>query len=171
MTGSVTHIWRHPIKAIGCEAIDHVTLQAGRTMPWDRVWAIMHEASKFDPAAPVWCSKNNFNQGAKTQAFMAIKAKFNEASGIIDLTHPDLAPLRVNPDVDGAALITWLDQLVPENRARPVGIATVKGRGMTDQEDPYISLINNASLEALAKAAGVPMQQERFRANIWFDGF
>jgi uncharacterized protein YcbX len=72
MTGSVTNIWRHPIKGIGVEAIDHVTLTEGRTMPWDRIWAVMHEASKFDRSAPEWMSKNSFNQGAKTQAFMAI---------------------------------------------------------------------------------------------------
>lgn len=170
MTGSVTNIWRHPIKGIGVEAIDHVTLQAGRTMPWDRIWAVMHEASKFDVSSPEWMSKNSFNQGAKTHAFMAIKAVVNEESGQIKLTHPDLPDLTVNPDKDPAALVAWVKPLVPDNRAQPIGVAKVKGCGMTDQSNPYISIIGKASLADLANAAGKPLQQERFRANIWLDG-
>ena len=40
------HLWRHPIKGHGVEAVDAVTLAAGATMPWDRVWAIAHEAAQ-----------------------------------------------------------------------------------------------------------------------------
>lgn len=169
MTGSVTNIWRHPIKGIGVEAIYRVTLDSGRTMPWDRVWAVMHEASKFDASSPEWVSKNNFNQGAKSPAVMAIKAVVNEGTGQITLTHPERPDLIVNPDKDSAVLVTWLKPLVPDNRAQPVGVAKVEGRGMTDQSNPYISIISNASLDALAKAAGQPLKQERFRANIWLD--
>jgi len=171
MTGSVTNIWRHPIKALGREALDNVTLTAGETLPFDRVWAVLHEASKFDPAAPAWASKNNFNQGAKTPAFMAIKADFDVASGIITLTHPKLPELRVKPDQDPLALVNWITPLVPSNRAQPVGVAKVSNHSLTDQNRPLISLIGTASLKALSQAAGVKLQQERFRANIWFDGF
>ena len=167
---SVTHIWRHPIKGIGVEGISRVTLQAGHTMLWDRVWAVLHEANKFDLSTPVWASKNNFNQGAKTPSFMAIKAVVDEGTGIITLTHPDLPDLAVNPDIDPDALVAWIKPLVPENRAQPVGIAKVEGRGLTDQANPYISIIGNASLAALSQAAGQPLQQERFRANVWLNG-
>jgi uncharacterized protein YcbX len=167
---SVTHIWRHPIKALGCEAISQVALQAGTTMPWDRVWAVLHEANKFDQTAPVWVSKNNFNQGAKTPSFMAIKAQVNEGTGVLTLTHPDLPDLTVNPDVNPDALVAWIKPLVPNNRAQPVGVAKVEGRGLTDQQNPYISIIGTASLGALSQAAGQPLQQERFRANFWLDG-
>ena len=40
------HLWRHPIKGHGVEAVGAVTLAAGATMPWDRVWAIAHEAAR-----------------------------------------------------------------------------------------------------------------------------
>lgn len=170
MTGSVTNIWRHPIKGIGVEAIDRVTLDTGRTMPWDRVWAVMHEASKFNASAPEWMSKNSFNQGAKSPAFMAVKAVVNEGTGQIKLAHPDLTELTVNPDDDAAALVAWIKPIVPENRAQPVGVAKVEGRGMTDQSNPYISIIGKASLAALEQASGQSLQQERFRANIWLDG-
>lgn len=171
MTGSVTNIWRHPIKALGREALDNVTLTAGETLPFDRIWAVLHEASKFDPAAPAWASKNSFNQGAKTPAFMAIKAALDTASGIISLTHPELPDLQVNPDQNPQALVNWITPLVPSSRAQPVGVAKVTNHSLTDQNRPLISLIGTTSLKALSQAAGVDLQQERFRANIWFDGF
>ena len=41
----VSALWRHPIKGHGVEPVEGVTLTAGATMPWDRVWAIAHEAA------------------------------------------------------------------------------------------------------------------------------
>ena len=54
MAARVTHLWRHPIKAHGAESVDRTLLTAVRTMPWDRVWAIGHEAAKPDSDADGW---------------------------------------------------------------------------------------------------------------------
>lgn len=170
MAGSVTHIWRHPIKAVGCEALKNVTLQKGCTVPWDRVWAVVHEASKFDVDAPEWMSKSAFNQGAKTPALMAIKSTFDEETGQITLRHLDLKTLVVNPDTGAEKLVAWVAQLVPETRAQPVGIAKVSGCSLTDQKHPYVSIIGTESLAALEAAAGGTLEQERFRANFWVNG-
>jgi len=44
---SVSDIFRHPVKSHGREALSAVTLAAGKTMPWDRVWAVAHDMAKF----------------------------------------------------------------------------------------------------------------------------
>lgn len=59
MTGSVTSLWRHPIKSHGRESLDATTLIAGQTMPGDRVWAVAHEMSKADNSA--WSRGANFS--------------------------------------------------------------------------------------------------------------
>ncbi len=41
----VTDIFRHPLKSHGREALQLVALSRGETMPWDRCWAVAHEAS------------------------------------------------------------------------------------------------------------------------------
>ena len=46
MTGTVTELIRHPIKSIGRELLPSVRLEEGRRCPWDRTWAIVHEASE-----------------------------------------------------------------------------------------------------------------------------
>lgn len=170
MSGTVSDIWRHPIKGLGCETVARTPLTAGETLPFDRIWAVIQDASPFDPAAPAWVPKKAFNQGAKTQAFMAIRSAFDETSGQITLSHPDLADITLNPDTDAAALVAWVTPLVPANLPQPAGIAKLQGRSFTDQEAPYISIIGNASLAALSGVAGQTLEQERFRANIWLDG-
>lgn len=57
---SVTHLFRYPIKAHGREALEKVSLITGQSMPWDRHWAVAHEATKFDPNAPEWVMCRNF---------------------------------------------------------------------------------------------------------------
>ncbi|MBU6499384.1 MAG: MOSC domain-containing protein, partial [Rhodospirillales bacterium] len=46
----------------------------------------------------------------------------------------------------------------------------VPGHVFGDQKRPVISMINQASLAELERAAGARRQRRRFRANIWFSG-
>ncbi|MFQ5624575.1 MAG: MOSC domain-containing protein [Paracoccaceae bacterium] len=172
MAARLTHIWRHPIKSHGREAVDAVTLEPGRTLPWDRVWAILHEAGRFDADDPRWVPCMNFNRGAKAPALMAITALTNEATGRITLHHPDRPTLIVNPDNpdDAARLVEWASALTPENRAKPKTVVRVPGRGMTDTDFPSVSINSIAALRALSQKAGRDIQMARFRGNFWIDG-
>lgn len=170
--GRLAAIRRHPIKSHGREALSQVTLAAGATMPWDRVWAVAHEASRFDAAAPAWVPCPNFVIGAKVAALTAIAARLDEAAGRVTLTHPERPAITVNPDLPGEAraFLDWVAPLVPETRARPAAIARVPGRGMTDTDFPSVSLGNLASLRALSQRMGRELSPERFRINLWLDG-
>ena len=72
MTGTVTGLWRHPIKSHGREALDSVTLNPGQTMPGDRVWAVAHEMSQADGSEWVHCG--HFSRVSKVPELMAITA-------------------------------------------------------------------------------------------------
>ena len=121
----VSHLWRHPIKGHGVEAVASVTLAAGATMPWDRVWAIAHEAARVKPGAGDWAQCANFSRGAKSFELMAIRAEVDEAAGRVTLTHPRREPLTVDPDDagDAARLVAWVTPLV---EPRP-GAAGLRG--------------------------------------------
>ncbi len=75
MTTRLAQIWRHPVKAIGREALDEVTLAPGAWLPQDRVWAIADEAAKIEPGESKWVRCVNFSRGAKSPALMAIRAR------------------------------------------------------------------------------------------------
>ena len=167
----VAALWRHPIKGHGVEAVAAATLSPGETMPWDRVWAIAHEASRVPPGRVDWAPAVNFNRGAKAFRLMAIRAVTDEGTGRVTLSHPDAAPITVDPDhpEDAARLIAWVVPLSNPDRARPARVVRA-GRGMTDSDFPSVSLLNTAGLAALGARVGRPLAMERFRGNVWLDG-
>ena len=164
----LTQIWRHPIKSHGSEALQTTQLDVGKTLPWDRYWAVAHEAAQIDGGA--WARCGNFSRGAKTPGLMAIDATLNTTSGQITLRHPDLSDLTFDPETEGAALIDWSAGLIPENRVKSAKVVTTTQRGMTDTDFPSISILSNSSLRAMSQKAGTPLDQRRFRGNLWLDG-
>lgn len=167
----VSHLWRHPIKAHGVEPVDAVVLAAGATMPWDRVWAIAHEAARVVPGSRAWMPCANFSRGAKSPELMAIRARVDEAAGTVTLNHPRQAPITVNPDDPGDAerLIAWVRPLADPGRALPAFVVRAEV-GMTDSAFPSVSILNRASLATLGARLGVDLAMERFRGNVWLDG-
>lgn len=164
---NVTGIWRHPIKSHGREALDQITLIEGQAMPWDRVWAVAHDASKAE--AGVWARCANFSRVSKAAALMAITATLNEAEESITLRHPDLPDLTFCPDREADALMAWVAPLVPQNRALPDHIMRLDGRGYTDSDFASVTLCNMASHRAVEQAIGHELSIHRWRGNIWFD--
>lgn len=172
MTVAVCDLWRYPIKSHGRESLSSVLLCAGKTMPWDRVWAVAHEAAKFDDTTPEWVSCANFSRGAKAPSLMAINASVDEGANLVTLTHPDLPKLTFNPDLttDAARFIAWVMPISPTNRALPARLVSVADRGMTDTEFPSVSINSLASLRDLQDKAGTGISRRRWRGNIWLDG-
>lgn len=171
MAIAVTHLWRHPIKGHGVEPLDNVTLAAGATMPWDRVWAIADARAKVAPGSTAWAPCVNFSRGAKSPQLMAIRARVDEAAGSVTLTHPAREPLTVDPDDpdDAARLIAWVTPLTNPDRPAPAFVARAEV-GMTDTDFPSIALLGRSSLSALSERVGKPLAMERFRGNIWLEG-
>lgn len=164
----LAHIFRHPIKAHGREGLASVTLTEGRCLPYDRHWAVAHEAATLMPG---WNACMNFTRGAKTPALQAIDAALDEDTGVLELTHPDLAPLRFAPDTpDGkAAFLSWVAPLMEAGRAQPKRLVSA-GRGMTDTDFESVSILNMASNRALGQRIGQDLGLDRWRGNLWLDG-
>ncbi len=171
MSGRLAHIFRHPVKAHGREELASVSLSAGRTLPWDRHWAVTHEASHYDADAPMWMPCANFQRGARTPALMAIEARLDEGTRRLTLRHPDLGALEFDPETEGPRLIEWLRPISPEDRFRPRALITAPDRGMTDTDYPSISIKNLASNAALGAHMGRELSIHRWRGNLWLDGF
>ncbi|MEO9827131.1 MAG: MOSC N-terminal beta barrel domain-containing protein [Paracoccaceae bacterium] len=171
MTGTLAQIWRHPIKAHGFEALLQSDVVAGQTLPWDRTWAVTHEASKDTSGA--WVSCSNFTRGAKAPALMAVGALLDEDSATLILSAPDSPDLTFRPDdpESVANFLSWVQPMVPPERAASTGLIRATGQGMTDAGDPYISVGNLNSLKALSDKVGTPLDPRRFRINFWVDGF
>ncbi len=167
MTGRVAHIWRHPIKAHGREALDRVALEPGRTLPWDRTWAVAHDRSDADGAA--WAPCGNFSRAARVAALQAIEAQLDETSGQISLTHPDLPPIRFRPDDNPQDFLDWANRLMPGDGLRSARLVRARAAGMTDTDFPSISILSLASHRAVASRMGRDISPKRWRGNIFLD--
>lgn len=164
----ITALWRHPIKSHGREALERVTLTQGHAMPFDRLWAIAHDAAKADGTE--WAPCQNFSIGSKSPALMAITATLDEASETVTLRHPDQPDLTVQPDTQTAQLLDWVRPLADPKRPLPARLFRLADRGFTDTPYASVSLCNLASHAAVETLAQAPLQPERWRGNIWFEG-
>lgn len=167
MSATVAQIWRHPIKAHGREALAHVTLTAGQGLPWDRHWAVAHEAAQVEDGA--WARCANFTRAAGSPSLMAIESRLDPGTRRVTLTHADRDPIEFAPDDSPAEFFDWVRPMIPEDRAQPVRIVSAD-RAMTDSALPTISLMSLASHKAVEDRAGTPLSKERWRGNVWLDG-
>ena len=127
MTQVLAQICRHPIKGHGRETLASVRLLAGACMPWDRHWAVAHDAAKLVDG---WNRCANFARGAKAPALMAITSDFDEAMGVITLRHPEAGEIAFRPDdaADLPRFLDWVRPLNPAERAQPVAIVSSRAR-------------------------------------------
>jgi uncharacterized protein YcbX len=164
----VTALWRHPIKSHGREALERVTLTQGRAMPYDRLWAIAHDAAKADGSE--WAPCQNFSIGSKSPLLMAITARLDEATETVTLSHPSQPDLTVRPDTETAKLLDWVRPLADPNRPQPAQVFRLDHRAFTDTPFASVSLCNATSNTAVEALTNTAVQPQRWRGNIWFNG-
>ena len=165
----VCAIWRHPIKGHGREALKATGLIKGQTMPWDRRWAVTHEATQTDGTE--WAPCVNYSRGSKVPALMAINACVDEDTGVVTLTHPERPDISFDPNMEQDRFLAWVRPLMPANRAQSTGLHSVPGRGMTDSDYSSVSIINMASHDDLADKMQQDLSPLRWRCNIHLTGF
>ena len=167
MTWHLAQIWRHPIKGIGAEALDHVGLHVDRPLPLDRAWAVLEEGGE---AADGWRSCRNFLRGAKGPSLMAVRARVEGEA--IHLSHPDRPDLTITPGTSDAApaLFAWLRPIYPDDRRGPAALVKAPPAGMSDAPFASVAVLNMASLRALSQKLGQELDPRRFRGNLWLEG-
>jgi uncharacterized protein len=168
VTGRLAHIVRHPIKGHGREELGQVALTAGACLPFDRHWAVAHDAAKLTGG---WVPCVNFARGAKALSLMAMTCTLDEEARKITLRHPDLGEMTFHPDdpADLPRFLAWVAPLAPAERAQPKQIVSV-GRGMTDSAFPSVAILSLTTLRDLSARMGQDLSIHRWRGNLWLDG-
>lgn len=168
MTARVTDIWRHPIKSHGREPLKSVTLEAGKAMPFDRLWAIAHERSKADGST--WMSCAHFCRVSKIPALMAVTCSYDSDQGAMTLSHPERDDLAFDPDTDTDRFLDWVTPLIPNDALQPTRIVRAQADAFTDSDFPSVTLCNLSSHRAVEQRVGKPLSKDRWRGNIWIEG-
>ena len=101
MTARLAQIRRYPIKGIGTEPLDTVTLAPEAPMPHDRAWALRHMGAA-DVAG--WQARGNFLVVANGPKPAQIRARTDDA-GRIALSHPDTGALMIDGKMEDDASV------------------------------------------------------------------
>mgnify|MGYP001215451863 CR=1 FL=1 len=165
----ISSIWRHPIKSIGSERIGSVVLEKNSTMPFDRVWALAHEKTKFNLEEPEWAPCTSFIRVSIAPKLMAVKIQVNESNCLITLSHPEKTDLTVSANSTKFSddVVRWVTSLCPKSGPQGFRIVKVPNRGMTDTDYSSVSLLSLSSLKDLSQKAGSLLDMRRFRGNLW----
>ncbi|MFN3526304.1 MAG: MOSC domain-containing protein [Paracoccus sp. (in: a-proteobacteria)] len=174
MTARLALIRRHPIKSIGGEGLDRVTLTAARRLPGDREWAVLTEAgerhaltSQTDGQPDRWLPKSCFLRGVASHDLQAIEGGWR--GDLLHLRHPRAGEISFDPETEGARLVEWLRPLWPADAPPPTRL--VRGAAIwTDQKWPWLSILSLDSLQALEGELGRPLGTDRWRGNLWISG-
>ena len=149
-----------------------VTLEAGKALPWDRVWAVAHERSLFDHEHPRWNPPGQFSRGASAPRLQQIEVFTDPLRRTLSFSHPDLIDITIDPedDGDGNLFVQWITPITLGAKFLPARFVRAPGQAMTDTDFPSISLINLASHRALEGRLGRKLSPLRWRGNLLIDG-
>lgn len=173
-------IHRYPVKGLGVETVDKVTLAAGGSVPGDRVYGITKASGAVDPEHPAWASKSHFIQLMGEAHLARLQTVYHRTEdGGLQLTLRDkdetVADVRLDRPEGRARLEAFLSRFLADKSERSAkyadGIRVVEGGDgvFNDRRPNYISIINLASLRAFEADTGETIDPRRFRCNLIVD--
>jgi uncharacterized protein YcbX len=173
MRGTVDSIYRHPVKGLTPEPMASVRLEAGAYFPGDRNYAIEVGPSGFDPAMPKHISKQRFTVLARFPTLARVKTRLDDATGVFHVgdAHGFGVETRLDTADGRAQLERFLQAFLGEDAPGKLRVLeSPPGYRFMDHPQGFISVMNLASVRAVAQAIGQPVDPLRFRANVYIDG-
>ncbi len=173
MTGHIAALYRHPIKGFTPQKVSSAYLTSGAAFPGDRLFAVEDGPSGFDPANPVWISKQRFAVLAKIAEVARARTWYDEASETLSASAPGMAPFAgsLADETGRAAFAAWLSALLGEAASGPLRVVAGGGHRFLDHPAGHVSIVNLASVRDFAERLGASVDPLRFRANLYVDGW
>jgi uncharacterized protein YcbX len=175
----ITDIFRYPVKGLSAERLGRTSLKVADCLPHDRRFALALASTAFDAARPEWMRKTHFVMLMRDEILARLRTRFDETTGTFTISQngqPVLSARITEPDgkrAVGEFFAEFLKATIPD----PPRVVEAAGHTFSDaRQKPnsttfkYVSLINRASIRALERAAGGPVDPIRFRANLYFEG-
>ena len=165
----VVRLYRHPVKGLSPEPLESARLVEGAHFPCDRLFALENGPSGFDLAAPMHLPKIKFLMLMRNGALAALATRYDDAMETLTIMRKGqvVTQGRLNRPEGRATIENYLTAFLGEEiRGRVRLLAAPDGHRFMDSKSGFVSLINLASVEAIAKAVGRSVDPLRFRANI-----
>ncbi|MDJ0946778.1 MAG: MOSC domain-containing protein [Kiloniellales bacterium] len=173
MSTSIRAIYRYPVKGLSGESLPRIALSPDRALPHDRRFAIARAALRpGDPAQDGWQPKSAFHQLQRDERLAQLRVAFDDdTEQLVLFRHGRQVSQGKAGDPLGRTLLTqFLTAFLAAAGQGAPRLVEARGFAYTDAPDPFISLINLASVGDLQRIVGAPVEPLRFRANLYVEG-
>jgi uncharacterized protein len=169
----IRSVYRYPIKGLTPEPMVSARLEPGKTIAADRLYAIENGPSGFDAAAPAHFPKQRFLMLMRNERLAALDSRFDDKTHVLSVRQDgrEVARGDLRTSEGRAAIEAFFGSYCADELAGPPKVLHADGHSFSDVAAKVVSLINLASVAALADAVGVPVDPLRFRANLYVEGW
>ena len=168
----VKYLYRYPIKGLSGEMLERCVFNQHHMIEGDRAYAIAHASSGVDLAKPEWHKKRHFLNLMNDEKLGELTAEFG-ADGVMVLSRQGRKVVQgdLRSPHGRMVLDNFLAAFMPTGaRGHPRLIAAGNAGHFCDQAHNYLSLINLASIEDIARVVRAPLDHRRMRGNVYIDG-
>ena len=169
---TVTDIFRYPVKGLSAEPLPYVALTPGRTIPFDRAWAIENGPSGFDTDAPKHLPKICFLMLMRNERLARLATSFDEAARTLTIRQNGSVKLEAPLDTEDGrrAIEDFFRVFATDDLRGPPKVLESPGHSFSDTAANVLSLINLATVRAVGEAVGAEVHPLRFRGNLYVEG-
>jgi hypothetical protein len=176
MTGpnaKIQAIYRYPVKGLSPEPLPRTALSPGRTVPFDRAYAIENGPIGFNPAVPKYFPKILFLMLMRNARLAELRTAFDETSHVLSVRYENREAARGDlRTAEGRASIEdFFAEFCADELRGPPKVLQGHGHSFSDVAKKVVSIINLASVAELENAAGAPVDPLRFRGNLHIEGW
>src|SRR3954468_12987985 len=166
-------IYRYPVKGLSPERLSKVRLEPGHTLPADRKYAIENGPSGFDPAAPTYFPKSRFLMLMRNERLATLDTRYDDATEVLTIRVEgrELARGDLSTPEGRLAIEAFFRRFMPKDLRGPPKVLQADDHSFSDVSAKVVSIINLASVAAVATMVGAPVHPLRFRANLYVEGW
>jgi uncharacterized protein YcbX len=176
MTGpaaKIKAIHRYPVKGLSPEPMPRTNLAPGKTVPFDRMYAVENGPSGFDPTAPGYLPKIRFLMLMRNARLAELRTAFDAETHVLTIHHEKgVAAQGDLRSAEGrAAIERFFAEFSADELRGPPMVLQADGHSFSDVARKVVSIINLASVAALEDACGAAVNPLRFRGNLQVNGW
>jgi uncharacterized protein YcbX len=171
--GELGAIMRYPVKGLRGVEMASATIDAQNMLQHDRRYVLATSTSLGQDGLAGWARKRNFLQLVNTPKLAELGIDYDDATTTLTISRKGRTICKGNlEEAMGRTVIEdFLSAFLKNDIAGSPRIMSVPGTHFSDMEQPYISLLNRASIQDFGdRIVGQFVDPMRFRGNFLVDG-
>jgi hypothetical protein len=168
----ILSLYRYPVKGLSPQGLGSVRLEPGKTLPWDRAYAIENGPGRFDPDNPKHLPKINFLMLMRNERLAALRTEFDDETQTLTINRDgrQIAKGALGSKLGRQLIEQFLAGYMKDELKGPPRIVSAPGHSFSDVAAKCLHLVNLATIRDVEGVVGRPLDPTRFRANVFFDG-